>query len=388
MAAQMQSVRNEPDVDSLLLGEEILAMDSQVRGLVRLKAKSLTRHMQILGTTGSGKSQTSKILTMEIAKQKIPVTVLDRTGEYADILPSLVTDTKVLTPGENLSIAIFGRGKDGGYDDLPAHIESCVSLLNHFYRVTYEEDLSPLQGRILRKVLLEHYRHSKENLSIYGLIVQLETFEKTCKDLHGWPESIEAMISRLWPLTVSRVGATFNRLYSDFSPGELFVPRLTIIDLSVLPNDSARNLLSQVVMKEVYEETRKRGKTNGDVSLVFVIDEAHHVCPNQRGYISIPERCAIELRKYGFALVTCATRPSLVSPNIIANSNTLVCHMLNNVEDTETAAGFFVGGKPLAEALRRLSVGEALVQINSPVPRSAVRCRVGTREQRSMLGIA
>jgi DNA helicase HerA-like ATPase len=138
----------------------------------------------------------------------------------------------------------------------------------------------------------------------------------------------------------------------------------------------------------VYEETRRRGKTHGEVSLVFVIDEAHHICPNQRGYISIPERCAIELRKYGFSLVTCATRPILVSPNIIANSNTLICHMLNNFDDTETAAGFFMGGQQLRDTLRRLPVGEALVQINAPVPLNAIRCRVGTKEQRSRPGFA
>ena len=61
-------------------------------------------------------------------------------------------------------------------------------------------------------------------------------------------------------------------------------------------------------------------KAESAISLAFVIDEAHHVCPNKRDYVSIPERCAMELRKYGFSLMTIATRPCLVSPNIIANS--------------------------------------------------------------------
>ena len=130
-------------------------------------------------------------------------------------------------------------------------------------------------------------------------------------------------------------------------------------------------------MKQVYEEARRRGKPTGDaISLVFVIDEAHHVCPNMRDYISIPERCAIELRKYGFSLITCATRPMLVSPNIIANSNTLISHMLNNADDIDAAAGFFMGGASVKDSLRRLTVGEAMVQINSPRPLSPIRCKV------------
>ncbi len=172
-------------------------------------------------------------------------------------------------------------------------------------------------------------------------------------------------------------GSDFQPVHSTFNVAQLFEPILTVIDLSVLPDDNARNLLSQVVLKQVFEEARKRAKPTGDaISLVFVIDEAHHVCPNMRDYISIPERCAIELRKYGFSLITCATRPMLVSPNIIANSNTLISHMLNNTDDIDAAAGFFMGGTSVKDSLRRLSVGEAMVQINAPRPLNPVRCRV------------
>ena len=115
-----------------------------------------------------------------------------------------------------------------------------------------------------------------------------------------------------------------------------------------------------------------------ELRLVCLIDEAHHVCPNVRNYISIPEKCAIELRKYGFSLITCATRPALVSPNIIANSNVLISHMLNNQEDVETAAGYFVESRSIGDSLRRLAVGEAMVQVNTPRPQNAVRCRVST----------
>jgi len=62
----------------------------------------------------------------------------------------------------------------------------------------------------------------------------------------------------------------------------------------------------------------------------------------------------------------CATRPSLVSPNIIANSNTLISFMLDNQDDVDAVAGFLVGGARDAhvkETLRKLPVGEALVQL-------------------------
>ena len=124
------------------------------------------------------------------------------------------------------------------------------------------------------------------------------------------------------------------------------------------------------------------------VRLGLVLDEAQQLAPNEHGYISIPEKCAIELRKYGFCLALCATRPSLISPNIIANSNTIISFMLNNQDDIETVAGFLVGetrdGR-IKEMLRKLPVGEALVQLNHPQPRDAARCRIGTEDQRRLL---
>jgi DNA helicase HerA-like ATPase len=59
------------------------------------------------------------------------------------------------------------------------------------------------------------------------------------------------------------------------------------------------------------------------------------LAPSRKGHISIPELCAIELRKYGFSLAMCATRPSLLSPNVIVNCNTLISLTLNNEWDIE-----------------------------------------------------
>jgi uncharacterized protein len=361
------------DNPSIPLGEEILSMNSQPTGRVGIPLRSLSRHVHITGTTGSGKSTTAKVLCAGLAHHRVPTVILDRTGEYADSSTDLAADAVVLKPGENLSIALFGL-EEGA--DAPSQIVSWLSMLNHFYWVTYQQGLSPLQSRVFRTVLSDHYHGTRKVLTISDVILLMEALLKT-KSLSGWPEAIEAAISRLSPLTVSRVGATFNRSYSTFKVGQLFEPKLTIIDLSVLPDDSGRNLLSQVVLKQVYEETRKRGKSSGDaISLAFLIDEAHHICPNRRDYISIPERCAIELRKYGFSLITCATRPILVSPNIIANSNTLISHMLNNSGDIEEAGSFFMGRPTISDSLRRLAVGEAMLQINSPKPLNPIRCRI------------
>ena len=382
----LSPVAQEPTNSMMVVGEELLMLNSQPKGQARFALDTLTTHICLLGTTGSGKSTSAKILCLELHRCGIPILILDRTGEYAEGLAEPCKAT-VLEPGENLSVALFSRREE---EELAFQIEDWLSLLDHFYHVSYSAAISPLQGRVLREVLERYYHGTRQTLTVSSLIGELEGYERKVQGLNGWAEGIEAVISRLWPLTVGKVGATFDRSYSTFKTEQLFEPGLvTIIDLSSLPDDRARNLLSQVILKQVYDAVRRRGgkKATGP-SLMTLLDEAQHLAPNRHDYIGIPERCAIELRKYGFSLMTCATRPTLISPNIIANSNTLISHMLNNQEDISIVSSFLIGGSSVKETLRKLQVGEALVQVNYPRPKNAMYCRMGTTEQRRAIGVS
>ncbi|MDE1852144.1 MAG: DUF87 domain-containing protein [Thaumarchaeota archaeon] len=365
------------DQEPLVIGERMLTLDPRPQGRATIDVDALSRHLCILGTTGSGKSTCAGVLSLELQRMKIPEVILDRTGEYVELLSSL--NPTVLTPGKNLVISPFDPKDTYAYKQ----IEDWISLLDHFSHVTHGIGLSPLQYRVLREVFDTYFHGTRRPLAIHELLSRLEDEEKDFTELRGWSESIEALISKLWPLTHGVVGKTLNTYSRNFDVQQLFEPGLTIIDLSPLPDDRGKNMLSQIILKEVYEEVRKNGRT-GSVRLVMVLDEAQHLAPNEKGYVSIPERCAMELRKYGFSLVTCATRPSLISQNIIANSNTLICHMLNNQLDIEYASGFFIGSN-IKDSLRRLPVGTAMLQVNHPEPKDSARVRVGTVIQRKML---
>jgi len=363
---------------SIRIGDEITSLDSKPKGAALIPLEALRRHVCILGTTGSGKSNCAKVICRELEAIDIPTVVLDRTGEYSEVFGAQGIDS--LTPGGNLVVPIFKLTKITTRDDVLAQIEDWVSLLDHFNHVSNSNGLSPLQARILREVLWQHYRGTTETLTISGLIAKLRSYEMHVADLSGWSESIEALVSRLCPMTVEGVGEALDRSYETFKIDELLEPRLRVLDLSKLRDDRAKNLLSQVVLKHLDAAVRNRGQT-GELRIVVIIDEAQHLAPNEKGYISVPESFAIELRKYGLSLIMCASRPSLVSPNIIANSNTIISFMLNNMTDIEAVAGYFVGGTKddhVKDMLRRLPVGEAMLQLNHPVPRSPTRCSVAS----------
>jgi uncharacterized protein len=361
----------------VVMGERVLTLDPKPQGRVTIAVDALSRHVCILGTTGSGKSTCAAVISLELGRLRIPTVILDRTGEYGEMLST--SGPTILLPGRNLTISPFDP-----MDGLAlAQIEEWISLLDHFSHVTYGVGLSPLQYRVLQEVFDNYFHGTRRPLTLHDLISKLKGMERDNADLKGWSESIEALISKLSPLVRGDIGKTINTCSRAFDVKRLFESGITIIDLSFLPDDRAKNMLSQIILKEVYEETKARGASR-KVRLVMVLDEAQHLAPNEDGYISIPERCALELRKYGFSLLISATRPSLISQNIIANCNTLICHMLNNQVDIEATAGFFIGSN-VKDSLRRLPVGVAMLQSNHPEPRDSIRVRIGTSEQRRML---
>jgi len=358
-----------PSNQFLILGDRVRTLDPRPQGEATIPVDALTRHICILGTTGSGKSTTAAIICRELARLRIPALVLDRTGEYTELLSSI--EPRVLTPGENLAMSLFDP--KGPYTH--QQTEEWISLLDHFSHVSYGVGLSPLQGRVLREAFETYFRGTRRPLPVRALLERLQRMKAESSELSGWAESMEALISKLWPMTHGAMGRAVNPGNGDFQVGEFFEPRVTVVDLSLLPDDRAKNMLSQIVLKEVYEETRKRGKSAA-VRLVVVLDEAQHLAPVEKGYVSLPERFAMELRKYGFSLVLCASRPSLVSQNVIANCNTLLSHLLNNQTDIEAAAGYFIGSG-VGDQLRRLPVGTAMIQVNYPEPKDSIRVRIG-----------
>ncbi|HEV2138524.1 MAG TPA: DUF87 domain-containing protein [Nitrososphaerales archaeon] len=345
-------------------------------GPVEIPISALTRHICILGATGSGKSTTASIIARGLASNGISTVILDRTGEYVRLKEPL-ENTRVYQPGNNLVMALLHFDADAS---LGVQVEGWLGMLNHYTTVTFGSQISPLQSRVLREVLTKYYTGTHEVLTVSKLIAKLEAYEDRFRRRSGWEESIEALISRLVPLTVDLVGRTFNLPYTSLELGSLFEGSISIFDMSAMEEDGAKNLLSQMVLKRLYQLMRTRDITD-EVNLVVILDEAQHLAPNQ-DYFSIPERCAIELRKYGFSLVTIATRPSLISPNILSNSSTVISHVLINERDIDAVLCYLLDGSEnsaMKRAVRTLPTGSAVVQRNFPVPVRPLVCSIDRR---------
>ena len=332
---------------------------------IEIPLSAFRRHVCILGKSGAGKTVTGMILARQLS-QHCSVLVLDRMGEFASSLGHL-SSTTVYEPGSNLTVSPFAGDKpaasaSGTSDD----VERAVSLMEHYLQVSIGTGLTPLQARVFREAVGSCLESLTPAAGISQVIGTLRAMQMRYRSMKGWAESVEAVISRLHPFSVGRLGGVFDADSPSLETKRLFEPGLHIIDLDPLDTDEAKNLLSQTVASQVSDHGRRMGITQ-ELRFVLVVDEAHHILPNQRNYLSVLERYALELRKYGMGLVVIATRPTLISENILANCNTVICHQLTGSKDIDLALNYMVNrleeDRFLSE-FRLLDVGDALVQLN------------------------
>src|SRR5712691_8041350 len=240
----------------LRLGEVLLDLGLQGRepALLKIPTNILRRHVCILGRSGAGKSFTGMVLVHELLKQKVPVMVLDRTGEFAETLRPL-QGVIIHEPGGKLAVSPFTSGDRNPSDG----VEGAVSLMEHYLHVTIGSGMTPLQSRILREALLKCYRSLRQAVTVSELLNQLRLIQENSKYLKGWAESVEAIVSRLYPFATGALAKVFDSEKPTLSPEAVFKEGVHVVNLGVLETDEAKNLLSQVLIKEVFDYGRKLG---------------------------------------------------------------------------------------------------------------------------------
>ena len=352
--------------------------------LLSIPAESLTRHMCIFGRTGAGKSITAMVLASELHSiGHASVVVLDRTGEFACSSLASLPGVTVYSPGANFTISPFARRSNNCDDD----VERYISLMHHFVECTWANGVfSPYQERALREALKTCYGYDSSRLS--DVLSQLEEQADNSRDkVEGWLEGNQAVISRLTPIASGSLARVFDVDTPGVTAADLFQPGLRIVNLGLLETDPARNMVSQILCELLIDHGKKLGQTK-DLRFVLIVDEAQHLAPNRQGYEGVLQTYATELRKYGMGLIAIATRPTNVSEDIIANSNTMVFHSLTSGKDIELALNYMVShleAEKFETDLRTLDIGECLVQLNDRSTVIPAGCRVGLPEHGFLL---
>lgn len=382
--------------------------------------KLISRHCVIVGSTGSGKSNSVSVLLEAISKREFPssrILVIDPHGEYNDALSkySRVIETNPINDENKLYIPFWA---------LP--FNELISLfsgnLNDANREYIREKVVEAK---LASVVANNISVPKESItadspipfSIKNLWFELDDFERQTFNERARPETIttkiqegdaDNLISNQYQPASAGGGAPFlnnqakgilgfldsmrNRMNDSsysflFSPGKmtpnlkgeiekdidsLFIDWLgnslpiTILDLSGIPSEIMISI-SGTLLKIIYDglfwgvNTKVGGKNQ---PLLIVLEEAHGYL--KAGENSVSSRTiqmiAKEGRKYGVGLLLITQRPSELDETVLSQCGTMIALRMNNSRDRGHIRSAVQDElQSMVDLLPSLRTGEALI---------------------------
>jgi DNA helicase HerA-like ATPase len=287
-----------------------------------LSGLQLEGHLLVVGPTGSGKTNTVKVILEQLAG-RVPALVLDYHGEYRC--------PRVYTPGRNLRFNMLASSSQ-------PDLEFLVDVLSTVFQLTEPQWY----------VLVRAAKKVEPPYTLQRLVEAVE--EEPARDWREF-EVKQALLRRLMILNEGVLGAVLN---GSEDPSFLFED-YSCVDLSAVP-PKYRSLLALVLLRHLYDYFSAQGESDG-VRHVTVIEEAWSVLW-PRAYWEAPsigERLFLELRKFGELLIAVSQRVEDVSPRVVRNCSVVLMHRPTRQDLEKVGCG---GDEAL---LRRLRRGIALV---------------------------
>lgn len=384
--------------------------------------KLVSRHSAILGSTGSGKSNTVGTLLKAIANKKLPSTrvlVIDPHGEYNSILKDISTVHQVnasqgneqkelyipfwALPFQELMSLFSGSITDANRDYIRHHVENakkksvvinnikmdiemvtadtpvpfslkrCWFELDDFERQTFYT-----RGDNNSKTLLTeegNEQHLKSNIYTPASIGGGSPFlNNNAKGILTFLESMRLRMkdSRLnflfepgkyTPDEDGSVECDLNEMIHEWLGSNT---PITILDLSGIPSE-VMTLITGSLLKIVYDSLfwgQEISIGGRQQPLLIVLEEAHNYLKSGDKSISsrVIQTIAKEGRKYGVGIALVSQRPSEIDETVLSQCGTIIALRMNNSKDRGFVSSAMQDElQSMLSLLPSLRTGEAIV---------------------------
>jgi len=380
--------------------------------------KLISRHCAIVGSTGSGKSNSVSVLMESIAQRAFPsarILIIDPHGEYND---ALLKYSRVLvinpeSPENKLSIPFWalpfnelikifsanlsdnnreyirervvdakiksaedndlGVSKESITADspIPFSIKKLWFELDDFERLTFEKDRTTVCDKISEGNI--------ENLesNVYppaGLGSSAPFLNMKAKGILSFLDSMRNKLSdssyaflftpdKLTPDENGKIEEDLDKLFFNWLGNDL---PITILDLSGIPSEIMASI-SGTLLKIIYDglfwgvKTKVGGKNQ---PLLIVLEEAHSYLKAGENSISsrTVQMIAKEGRKYGVGLLLVTQRPSELDETVLSQCGSLIALRMNNSKDRAHIRSAVQDElQSMVDLLPSLRTGEALI---------------------------
>jgi len=382
--------------------------------------KLISRHFAILGSTGSGKSNTVGVTLKAIIEKGLPrsrVLLIDPHGEYNNIfgdnstvyrVNTLDADERLLTPYWALPFSELVSLFDGNLSDqnreylrekvveakingskinniaidpvvitadtpVPFSIKQLWFDLDDFERQTFRESRRPETVTDIRamgdaeKMISNDYEPPAAgggspflNHLAKGILSFLDSMRSRIKDSRY---DFLFHPGECTPDLNGKVDKDLSRLLMSWIGNN---KPITILDISDVPSEimmSIAGTLLSITYDALFwgQESPVGGRKQ---PLLIVLEEAHNYLRSGENSISsrTVQRIAKEGRKYGVGLLLVTQRPSELDETVLSQCGTIIALRMNNSKDrSHIAAAIQDELKAIVDLLPSLRTGEGIV---------------------------
>ncbi|MHA1654830.1 MAG: ATP-binding protein [Candidatus Thorarchaeota archaeon] len=305
----------------------------------------LSKHLAILAMSGAGKSYFVSVLLEELLSRtkeqgRIGIVLVDVHGEYSYLEKASRKDLGLSE--EDIEVERI-RGP---------HFQIPVQSLSAETLGTFAVDMSPVQIRDLRRVIVSMRRQHHQGYSLEDLVEYVkgdETISKNTRD---------ALIG--WLVGLHETGL-FGREASPEMKNIVRPGKLTIIDLSDFISLKKKQIVVSYLARELLH-LRRQAKIP---PFLLVLEEAHQFCPESRQELALPksqiETIAREGRKFYALLCLVSQRPVRLSTTVLSQCSNQAILRTTNPYDLEHIGRSSEGiDRAALDTITTLEVGEAL----------------------------
>ncbi len=315
----------------------------------------ITKHMAVLGTTGSGKSHFTKLFIKRTVKTENPpeVFILDPHGEYKQGLINMGVNPKTIKEVE-ISDTLFPI--------YPEEVEELIKELGYSHLISGNSRTAKKNRNTIAKwVKPDIWSSGFKTGDLKGLLSQIEDEDGNnplisdtyvTRTLSGKWENQEEVIKGLEEL---------------LNPNEEPKPLIFILNLNKITDPQTRVNLAGLFMQELFFKNREDRNRR-----LLILEEAHNFAP-EKSYgdvsadkknlaLNTARKIAAEGRKFNLGLVVITQRPAQVSKYVLAQTNTQAMFRIINVNDLQAVETFVeFAGRDITSLLPTLQTGSGVI---------------------------
>lgn len=306
-------------------------------------------HCVILGSSGSGKTQTIKVFVSELAKQGLVPILLDFKDDFVDLDFRQAVGAEFYDAMEGLPFNPLRPEVDPLNNSI--HVVKQAMALSGIFKKVF--GLGDQQENHLRQAIYSAF----ESVGVQKLDKKLgpsgeaPSFGSVFEFLEETGD--QQLLNRISPIfELALFDSSSRTLENVFNTP-------SIIRLTQLPNEEIKKAVAELVLRSLYNLLLTKGHSN-KLKWVIVVDEAHKIANLDSLRILLKEA-----RAFGVSIILSSQEAKDFDDSVFANSGTIITMKLSETKDSERVAMLLGGSSVRAELgqkLRSLHTFDAMIK--------------------------